>query len=539
MKKKILRYIAVLFCFWNALGCSDSEPTDDDENPIMEIDCNCITGADKFAHVEYDYMHNSTTNKSYYTIEPGQFSKLTSAFYDRVRVNLVFNQGPNAGEIGTKIPWKIMYNEVIASLDSIEVENRNTGTLFYIAIIDHCTINPNPDQLGKTKTYSNGSPYFWTTRGYSVVFAGKIEQYPNIQKVENCRTQATAHELGHLIGVYGDNETHEGNYDDCCIMAYFNPTEPLNCIRDDFTFCDKHACHNNCFASQPQFAGSTVSISKSNLIYNISLNKDKFVEAEPILISLKVQNNGPNLDSVSYFDFEEFHNNLVVTNSEDIAGLKKSLFTYFGKVPYTLIKPNSGISITFELQEFFGYKMLPHSFYSKETFFSEGEYSVQLVKNGINSNKIKFIVEKPTDNESVIFNKLINIYNMIEVDMKAPEGKRYQEKVIQAKYDSVKTLVNNLNKNAYTEEIFQIYNKMSASFGLKDEIIDRNLWFIRNYPDSYFLKDIIYNTTRALFYIRDGDVSVKSVLNGIIQEFPNSKAANISQEFLTNENYKK
>lgn len=124
-------------------------------------------------------------------------------------------------------------------------------------------------------------------------------------------------------------------------------------------------------------------------------------------------------------------------------------------------------------------------------------------------------------------------------DFSQPEGQRLRTEWIENKFDSIKFLMDNYATNVYTEELYNFYNLTYGSLGMKEDIIEKNMWFIRHYPNSYFLNDIVYRTMHAVYHFRNGDTDVNVLLNELISSDPETLAAKIAKQLKTNKKYQR
>lgn len=543
-KNSWLLFIIFILIFIHA-GCGDAS-TDDETNEILLPNCPACSEVDKYAYLEYDYMYKTSTGDSFYSLRGGRLTKIIDAFYDRALVNLNFNTGFNGRVAGTRCSWKLYQSEYWTDLDSVAWQNRQYNTLFYLCCIDHCVSTDDPDRLGYSRVWGGDST--WTIRGSSIVFEGKIEEYPGVPSYEtreNAKATVTAHELCHLIGYSSHSDGHEGSYSNCCMAStVLNITANVSCVRDDFHICDQHACYNRCKAQQLILASGHSNLSGNNfqiknLNSSIFLNKTSYVEGEPIFLTITIKNNAIDIDSISYVDFQEAFNELRVNNSQNKTVFTINDYSTLAKMSYTKIEPNAELSKTIELQEYFGTKTLPQTFYTRSLYFIEGAYTVQYVNKKFPSNNIEFKIEKPIGLESDVFAKLLVLYSMKEADLKSPEGEKFKETLIEAKFNAIKEIMDSYPANLYTEEIYNIYNRMSASIGVKEELIDKNLWFIYNYPNSYYLDNILYTTMHAVYNFRNGETSVNELLTKIINDYPNTAASKIAETLMLTKKYQK
>lgn len=281
------------------------------------------------------------------------------------------------------------------------------------------------------------------------------------------------------------------------------------------------------------FAGQTSQISRfdSNFKFTLSLNKNTFVEIEPIFIKLTVENLGSQTDSVDFYNFDAFLNNLSISGKKN-PKIKGSIYiSEFARIPYRTIKPGEQISTEAKLQEQYGV-----AYVNQLLFFKEDEYTVDFRGNGkkISSNKINFSVTKPHGLDSIISEKFCSILTMQVSDTTT--------NILETRFEAFKNLKNDFPPNIYTEEIYNFYDLGYSYIGIKEDIINENMWFINNYPNSFYLMDIILRTAYAAFYFRDNhnkenDPNTLRVLNEIIKNNPGTRAEQISLELKSSKKY--
>lgn len=491
--------------------------------------------------IEYDYMYGS--GDSMYTIGDNYISQIRNAFTLGAGVVINFDSSFNMRVRGTRVTRKTLYKDHSPTLDTFTWQNRRypNQSRYYMGSIDEFHIDDFPIRMGFTRIYS-GVDSAGKRRGWSFVFTGKIENYSGLVNREAYKSYATTHELGHAIGnirITGSHiDSHGGTHENYCLMRLADFTSTIEPIRDEFKFCDSHTCNifrNYPLTSSYKAASENYIGKKINTItYELSLNKSSYVEIEPIIIKLTVKNNGSNTDSISFYDYEAFLNNLEVTSENNDEILSVTDISDFFKIPYTKIEPGEEIIIEAKLQQSYGNKFLNELLY-----FSKGVYTVRYHSEDRKnySNKIYFTVTEPEGVDIQVLNEVKKLITMEVFDFGLPENKRLQVNKIEAKFEFIKTLMNKYPANTYTEEIYNMYNMTYGSLGMKEDIIDKNMWFIKNYPNSFYVRDIMYRTMHAIYHFRNGDEDVFKVLDMITQDYPNTVASEVAQEFKNNRKY--
>ena len=258
------------------------------------------------------------------------------------------------------------------------------------------------------------------------------------------------------------------------------------------------------------------SVFSQNFRSEISLNKDKYLEGEPVWITMKVKNIGVAKDSIAWLN-EEY-----VTKSFDLIGQDgKKKKNYFGedgylRMSYTVFESGEEFNFEIELQQNYGDQYSGRNF-SPQYCFKPGLYSVQNNFKGLlKSNVLTFIVEKPEGPELEALNTLHKIYQL-------PDRNNVQ---ILDKEKAYKEFWKKYKVNTYTELSFYNYSVLAfySEWESDTSKVEKSKSFIEKYPNSFYLPYFILLGKEASGRLYDGKTSEIEFLKEIMQNYPDTRA---------------
>jgi hypothetical protein len=228
----------------------------------------------------------------------------------------------------------------------------------------------------------------------------------------------------------------------------------------------------------------------------ISLNKDEYVEGEPIWLTAKFKNVGNKVDSLADFDDDYvIYHNLKIDSDSSLP------VRYYGVIEdkafpvYTKLKPGEVYDISVDVRQFWMNKYLGVNLFSG--YILEGKYSVRSFYISawsedwieLISNEIPFRVVKPSKITSEAFDSLIDIFKP-NIDW-AKQLNRYY--VMHP-------------KSVYAEEAFYYYTVMRILDNNKNKIdstfLNECYDFFENYPCSYYKCEVLKRSEWAYRIIK-------------------------------------
>lgn len=522
-------------------GCSNDE-TSHAAGPGGQITpLECVNSYSKTPFFEYDYMYRLSDQDSFYAFPSGDddyFSKVKNAFSSRGNVYLTFDRSFNQTVIGTRVNWRIFggLDTLYDTLIRFWQLNRNPqfGYHFYLASIDSFATEPD-----RFKEYMGATIWFkdsiHNNRGASFVYRGKIRhRYCDEPEEKKIYTNyAAAHEIAHLLGLIHDNdERHAGNNAAVCLMRYTSLCTPDG-VKNSFAICDTHLCqiYDSAYLNSIQGFSASNNIIKNNLKFILSTNKDVYIGGEPIIVGITITNKGNDIDSVSDYNFYDFTNGLKLTSNKKLKILFTGVLPTFSTIHYNKINPNESISKSIQLQSNYGTTYVnPESEDINQTYyFTEDIYTLfykgfdEQNEREFESNTLKFEIIKPEGINLEIFNKMLDVFRMKEWFANRDEQVE--------RYKAILKIFDTYPINPYTEKLFPELNSYYPYLDeYKLDIFDKNLWFIDNYPDSFFLGYIIEYSLDAAYKFRGGINGINDLVTQIKTKHPGSRASELAEQ---------
>lgn len=240
---------------------------------------------------------------------------------------------------------------------------------------------------------------------------------------------------------------------------------------------------------QLHIAGKLSDSTNINVI--LSLDKNFFLEAEDIILNIKIKNNGLNIDSIKNLDGHSFSTNINLTNS----GSKlpyTGMEMYGPGGDYVHLLPGQEIDFSFDLLNTYGTKKQESIFPSNSVYLPQGSYNISLLPNNwlfgkdLHSNNLSFEIKYPTGFEN---GALIELRELYKLSPSTDLSLKYREFVY--KYP----------ESAYMDQSFVDF--LSIRLGEQEKkysnlIIEDCKWFIGNRPNSSYVKLILKNCIELL-----------------------------------------
>ena len=277
-----------------------------------------------------------------------------------------------------------------------------------------------------------------------------------------------------------------------------------------------------------------ISSSYADVSVEISLDKHEFLEAEPIFYHIKFINNSNSIDSINYFALNEYYNQLVVSGTagkEIFRGGRIMTSDFYGKIPVINIGANDTIERSQNLLDVAGNIKLRYVLHGAEMYLSQGIYKLKYsYGNQYESNELIINIQKAQDKEEEVFRKLLKGY-MID------DGKPWRMDSILFKKDTYYEIALNYPESIYWEEAVYRYNEESNYLKLDYKDINVNKEFVKRYPDSYIIRNILINVCQAIYYYGGGKPAVDFYLSYLIENFQNYRVFDCAKEQMEKKEY--
>jgi len=303
-------------------------------------------------------------------------------------------------------------------------------------------------------------------------------------------------------------------------------------------YCNSYASDNsNAFPLQYEESFQYQSASKEELIPHtqdftsvISVNKTEFFEGEPIWVTIKIKNIGYSRDSLPMLneDFLTRSLNVMDQNGKIKTYLFEGEAEYLWK-SYRIFEPGEEYTLDIELLQSYGDQYEGHKFMLASGCFSEGTYSVESNFKDVKtlllrSNKINFVVVKPTGLELEALNTLRSIYQMRD----------YSDAEIIDKERAYREFYTKYGGSVYTESSLYYYSAIITvtGIGYSEAMIGESLAFIEYNPNSSYVGYYIWLGQKAVEKLRNGKASEIDFLTEVKQKFPDTRAYQEASKFL-------
>ncbi len=274
------------------------------------------------------------------------------------------------------------------------------------------------------------------------------------------------------------------------------------------------------------------SISFSEIEVKISVNKNEFLEAEPIICALSFVNNSDAVDSISFDELDFFHIKIQINENKELIYIGSS-GDYIGSIRYIKLGPFSQRIEKFNLLRYYIDKIVTLSINSAPGYLSAGSYSMKYnFKSKLTSNECSFVVNQPSGSDAIEFQKLMQAYRIID-------GRPETIDSSYVKKDLYYDIAKNYPESAYWEEAVFRYNSITDFLSLSYADTNVNMEFIKRYPNSYFAKVVILNLWKSIFLYEGGETAVESNMKYVIENFENSIISEIAKEQQSKKDYQK
>ncbi len=417
-----------------------------------------------------------------------------------------------------------------------QIINTGTGTLSAIrtAFTNYTSAHHNYDYWGylsgiDSVTNDQVGFYGLSARGdprWSFIQVGVVRREHPSEAPEEWISGLVVHELGHQIALVGHDSTghgwHSGHDSAHCIMDWVS-----NNNKGYGIFCDAHIC--------TLYAAGTLTISQQpvdRFNVNVSLSKTQYLESEEIWVNLTFKNISDGVDSLNHIAESDISERLNILNKLGIRAYYNGVFAEPRGNPYVKFRPGETKSFSIPVLDDYGYEKEQNGFRicAMNYYFPEDKYSIQYRDNinGIMSNKSEFEVKKASGYDSVAREKLKIIYN---INTKAI-GDNYLEKIV-----DLRNFAYAFKKSVYSETAFYLSSLNITLSSSTDNLINESYiedcnWFIDIFPNSYYIKEIIWDGANAVSKVKKNKTEISKFLNDIIAKYPNTKASENASAYL-------
>lgn len=267
-----------------------------------------------------------------------------------------------------------------------------------------------------------------------------------------------------------------------------------------------------------------LNISFSEIVVEISTDKNRYLEAEPIFFTVLYINKSDHTDSLSYEQLGLW--NIQTSNSDN----KKMFFQ--GDIPgylqmkYKKFKPGDTLGVFTNFLNYWRTQRLNTKLLGASGYLSKGNYSIKY----LNSNIINLQINEPIADERIVFNKLIRAYQI-------NDGNPWIMDSILHKKDTYYDIVLNHTQSIYWEEAVYRYNEESNWLKLDYTDIYVNKEFVKRFPDSYFMRHILINLCQAIYHYEGGESAVNAYLQYLIENYENYAVSSHAKEQLIKKEY--
>lgn len=280
--------------------------------------------------------------------------------------------------------------------------------------------------------------------------------------------------------------------------------------------------------------GSQLVFSQSpHISINISLDKNEYLELEPVWLTVKFKNESKKIDSLNILDPLDVLDKLIITDTNGIRIQYHFLLVEFLNRP-PKIKAQEELTYEIEVLIGFGNVMLFNALNTINSYLSAGKYKIQSqynTKEGlVKSNIVECFVKVPEDVRAEEFNKLIEI-------LKA-HGKKSTDY-----FDWIEEIRAFMSQDIYSGYYQQAFFNYMYTFIYErtdfDSVFvsDCNSFF-EKYPNSFYCKEVLRLCLRSLTKLNTGSVnSLELYLYGLMKKNPGTKLEKYAESYLKNKEY--
>jgi hypothetical protein len=266
----------------------------------------------------------------------------------------------------------------------------------------------------------------------------------------------------------------------------------------------------------------------------ISINKNEFLEAEPIFCSLKFINNSDFIDSIDYDLLGLYYLEILSPENKKMnyfGGINGKIVLKGEWIPLKKIEPRKEIVNSFNLLHYWGDILLNPRLNGAPGYLSSGSYTLRYnYDNRFYSSEINFKVNKPENDELNVFRKLIKAYQI-------NDGKPWTMDSILLKKDTYYEIVINHPQSIYWEEAVYRYNEECNWLKLDYTDIYANKEFVRRFPYSFYIRHILINLCQAIYLYEGGEPAVNFYLQNLIENYKNYSVSEHAKEQLSKKEY--
>ena len=274
-----------------------------------------------------------------------------------------------------------------------------------------------------------------------------------------------------------------------------------------------------------------VNITYAEITTEISLNKSEYLEAEPIIFTIKFENNSALIDSVN-IDFIEQYNNFIKIKCDK----EKEFFgnfgigDHFGGIIYQKFSPKQQVVRVRDLSNTFGDVRLKYSLNGRRLYLSEGRYVVKYENGAFSSNELVFNVKRPLGTDLEAFEKLIRAYQI-------NDGKPWTMDSILLKRDIYYEVAVNYPESVYFDEAVYRYNEETEYLHVDSLDIKMDKEYLEKFPDSFFMFTILKTLSTGIYKFEGGEIPVNEYLNYIQSKYPNLGISALAKQILEEKTY--
>jgi hypothetical protein len=277
---------------------------------------------------------------------------------------------------------------------------------------------------------------------------------------------------------------------------------------------------------------SILETSHSEIEVKISVDKNIYLEAEPIICTLSFINISEVVDSIGFDELEYNHIKFQTFGDKKIIYIG-SFGDYIGSARFLKLAPHTSRVEKFNVLNFYIDTIVTPSINSAPGYLSAGQYKMNYnFYNRLNSIECNFIVNQPSGIDSLVFQKLMRAYQIVD-------GQRGTIDSSYLKRDFYYEIAKNYPESVYWGEAVYRYNIVSNFLNLIYTDTDINLEFINRFPNSYLVKPILLNLWRSIYLYEGGESAVESNMKYILENFENSIIFEVVKEQQINKDYLK
>jgi hypothetical protein len=276
----------------------------------------------------------------------------------------------------------------------------------------------------------------------------------------------------------------------------------------------------------------------NNIVVKLSVNKNVYLEGEPIFLTIEFKNYGLLTDSINYYTVYENCSNIQLMGPAGEIKLVNEAYVEFSEVPMYTISAGDKLGLTMELLANFIPKWSLPKNVPDIGCIPAGDYrlSFDCFEKCASFDTLAFTIKPAGGPEREAFEILMRANRMI-IPLRV-ESISDRDTLIAIKDKYVKIL-EEFPESVYWERACFGFNSCLRYYGVVEKAMYFDSVFVSKYPNSIYVeKGVMKYLCRTIDFFRNDKEAVHKYLDWVIKTMPGTLASKTAENYRKKDNYK-